>query len=386
MSMNPEQKQKQRVESGPIHRSEEQQDLVQEREAHLEGQEAAQQEQQLAQDVQALRMEDVEVIDGPLLHAEPTFARKEASIYRQRDAGQIERSRKKAGRKEAAADQAQSDQAAQRKLSSRQIQLQMQRDNPDAILEQTLITEELLLSENNLEERVDVTGHLRRKNAEKYADSKSVGIFMRRAAQKDVENLVNNLRKDIILEGEFIIPEEVVLYTDAFYFSNLYCESVLRQKTMALRAMEADGRSTPQDIEALSEQKKKVEMTALLLKSMGSNFCIPGIQLARQIRACQLARRQILDEGTTPYHMLMVHILDQQIAAKQEEYRQQVHKMNTLSNTINTPKGTAQMDLIRRLADLKRQVKRDNITEEEQEELKDQAYHLIDTFDYAGSE
>ena len=344
-------------------------------------QDAEIQEQRLTQDVQALRMEDVEVLDGPLFQAEPTFARKDTNISRQRDPAQIERSKKKAGRKEAAADQARSDQVARQKLSDRVTQLQQQRDDPDAILEQTLITEELLLN-GTLEERVDVTGHYRRKNAEKYAKSNSNGSSMRKAAMKDVENLVNNLRKDIVLEGECSFPEEVIEFTDAFYCANLYSEAVLEQKTRALRAMRIDGRSTPQDIEAFAEQRKKVEMTALLLKGIGSNFCMPGTQLTRQIRACQMARRQILDEGTTPYHMLMIRILDQQIAAKQAEYQKQVRDMRTINGTVGTPKGDAQLRLIHQLADIRRQMKGEQVTEEEKENLKDEAYRLIDQFNY----
>ena len=381
MSMNLNQTKKQQAEAEHLDHSLEQREEVAQGQQQEMRQDTEIQEQRLTQDVQALRMEDVEILDGPLFQAEPTFTRKETSISRQRDPAQMERSKKKAGRKEAAEDQARSDQIARQKLSNRITQLQQQRDNPDAILEQTLITEELLLN-GTLEERVDVTGYYRRKNVEKYAKSNPNGNSVRKAAMKDVENLVNNLRKDIVLEGECGFPEEVIEFTDAFYCANLYSEAVLEQKTRALRAMHIDGRSTPQDIEAFAEQRKKVEMTALLLKGIGSNFCMPGTQITRQIRACQMARRQILDEGTTPYHMLMIRILDQQIAAKQAEYHKQIRDMRTINGTVGTPKGDAQLKLIRQLTDLRRQMKGENVTEEEKEALKDEAYRLIDQFNY----
>ncbi len=338
--------------------------------------------QQIQQNVQ-LREEDFEVIEGELIPAEQMFTRQESNLHRQKDQKKIRESGKKSEREKAATEQKEADRIQLSKINCNVGT--MQRDNGDDIMRQTVIAMEDKKYREALKEggRVDVTGHLRRSNEQKYAASNPKGVFMRKAARADVDNLVRNLRMDIVLEGDGSTHEELSPYVDAYYMVNALHEAVGIQKKREIAAMKNDGRSTKEQIDEANKNYDKFADLSTILKSKASNFAITTNQIHRALRARKLARKQILDEGISAYHMLMVQMLDADIATLQREYDQEMENLRTLNHTLDTPKGAATVLLREQLAELRRQMKADDVTGEQKQEIMDQAFDLILNFDHA---
>lgn len=337
-------------------------------------------EERLNEDVHALQMEDFEIVDVYLADAQPVFARQDANLYRQRDQEQIRQSKKKAARKQAAADQAQADHIGRTRMSAALEEARRDAaEDPDALLRLSVLDEEIRQLQA-LGERVDVTGHRRRKNEKEYAN-RANSRTARKEARQDVDNLVKNLRMDIGLEGDPNTPEDMHEYTEAFYFTKLFGEAAIREKEEAKEALENAG-APEAEVQQAKEQLEKIKAMALWQKSNGSNFAVVMGSKARALQARRLARQQILDEGSTAYHQLMVALLDEEIARLQDEYDGMAEGLRTASGTVGTPKVDAQIAAQGRLAQLCREMKAEGTTEERKEAIMTEAREIYRNFNY----
>lgn len=337
-------------------------------------------EERLNEDVHALQMEDFEIVDVYLADAQPVFARQDANLYRQRDQEQIRQSKKKAARKQAAADQAQADHIGRTRMSAALEEARRDAaEDPDALLRMSVLDEEIRQLQA-LGERVDVTGHRRRKNEKEYAN-RANSQAARKAARQDVDHLVKNLRMDIGLEGDPNTPEDMHEYTEAFYFTKLFGEATIREKEEAKEALENAG-APEAEVQQAKEQLEKIKAMALWQKSNGSNFAVVMGNKARDLQARRLARQQILDEGSTAYHQLMVALLDEEIARLQDEYDGIAEGLRTASGTVGTPKADAQIAAQGQLAQLRREMKAEGTTEERKEAIMTEAREIYRNFNY----
>lgn len=337
-------------------------------------------EERLNEDVHALQMEDFEIVDVYLADAQPVFARQDANLYRQRDQEQIRQSKKKAARKQAAADQAQADHIGRTRMSAALEEARRDAaEDPDALLRLSVLDEEIRQLQA-LGERVDVTGHRRRKNEKEYAN-RANSRAARKEARQDVDNLVKNLRMDIGLEGDPNPPEDMHEYTEAFYFTKLFGEAAIREKEEAKEALEKAG-APEVEVQQAKEQLGKIRDMALWQKSNGSNFAVVMGSKARALQARRLARQQILDEGSTAYHQLMVALLDEEIARLQDEYDGMAEGLRTASGKVGTPKVDAQIAAQGRLAQLCREMKAEGTTEERKEAIMTEAREIYRNFNY----
>lgn len=337
-------------------------------------------EERLNEDVHALQMEDFEIVDVYLADAQPVFARQEANLYRQRNPDQIRESKRKSARKQAAADQAQADHIGRTRMSAALEEARRDAaEDPDALLRLSVLDEEIRQLQA-LGERVDVTGHRRRKNEKEYAN-RANSRAARKEARQDVDNLVKNLRMDIGLEGDPNPPEDMHEYTEAFYFTKLFGEAAIREKEEAKEALEKAG-APEVEVQQAKEQLGKIRDMALWQKSNGSNFAVVMGSKARALQARRLARQQILDEGSTAYHQLMVALLDEEIARLQDEYDGMAEGLRTASGKVGTPKVDAQIAAQGRLAQLCREMKAEGTTEERKEAIMTEAREIYRNFNY----
>lgn len=337
-------------------------------------------EERLNEDVRALQMEDFEIVDVYLADAQPVFARQDANLYRQRDQEQIRQSKKKAARKQAAADQAQADYIGRTRMNAALEEARADAaEDPDALLRLSVLDEEIRQLQA-LGERVDVTGHRRRKNEKEYAN-RANSRAARKEARQDVDNLVKNLRMDIGLEGDPNPPEDMHEYTEAFYFTKLFGEAAIREKEEAKEELEKAG-APEAEVQRAKEQLGKIKDMALWQKSNGSNFAVVMGSKARDLQARRLARQQILDEGNTAYHQLMVALLDEEIARLQDEYDGMAEGLRTASGKVGTPKVDAQIAAQGRLAQLCREMKAEGTTEERKEAIMTEAREIYRNFNY----
>ena len=337
-------------------------------------------EERLNEDVRALQMADFEIVDVYLADAQPVFARQDANLYRQRDQEQIRQSKKKAARKQAAADQAQADYIGRTRMNAALEEARADAaEDPDALLRLSVLDEEIRQLQA-LGERVDVTGHRRRKNEQEYAN-RANSRAARKEARQDVDNLVKNLRMDIGLEGDPNPPEDMHEYTEAFYFTKLFGEAAIREKEEAKEALEKAG-APEAEVQRAKEQLGKIKDMALWQKSNGSNFAVVMGSKARDLQARRLARQQILDEGNTAYHQLMVALLDEEIARLQDEYDGMAEGLRTASGKVGTPKVDAQIAAQGRLAQLCREMKAEGTTEEQKEAIMTEAREIYRNFNY----
>lgn len=339
-----------------------------------------QREEQLNEDVRALELETFEIVDVQLIEAPPVFARQEANLYRQRNPDQIRESKRKSARKQAAADQARADHIGRTRMSAALEEARRDAaEDPDALLRLSVLDEEIRQLQA-LGERVDVTGHRRRKNEKEYAN-RANSRAARKEARQDVDNLVKNLRMDIGLEGDPNPPEDMHEYTEAFYFTKLFGEAAIREKEEAKEALEKAG-APEVEVQQAKEQLGKIRDMALWQKSNGSNFAVVMGSKARALQARRLARQQILDEGSTAYHQLMVALLDEEIARLQDEYDGMAEGLRTASGKVGTPKVDAQIAAQGRLAQLCREMKAEGTTEERKEAIMTEAREIYRNFNY----
>lgn len=336
-------------------------------------------QKQMKDDILTLRETRFETSETDLIPAEPVFSYQEANYYEQHDPARINQSRTKSARKRAAAQQAQSDQARKGELQRMKNQLLAQKD-PDSLLARSALIEEL----SNLDHapaRQDVTGHLRRQHETKYAKRGSENQKMRETAQTDVNNLVNNLRMDISLEGDTSLLADTTEYTDAFYFSHLFGEETIRERTLKLQQMkENNDKYSPEEIAASKAGLQKVQDMVLFLKNYGSTYSITMLRKSRAIRAHRLARQQIADEGNSVYNQMMLAILDAKILELQRDYDTSMEGLRTASNSAGTLRGDAHIAIQKELARLRKEMKENDGDEEVKKTTLDKARDLFQNF------
>lgn len=336
-------------------------------------------QEQMKNDILTLRGTEFKTLETELVPAESVFSRQEANYYEQHDPARIRQSRSKSARKRAAEKQAQSDQTRKGELQRKLNQLMTQKD-PDSLLARSVLSDEL----GNLDHspvRQDVTGHLRRGHETKYAKRGSENQKMRETAQTDVNNLVNNLRRDISLEGDTSLLEDTTEYTDAFYFSQLFGEDTIKERTLELQQMKKDtDKYSNEEIAASKTELKKVQDMVLFLKGYASNFSIQMVQKSRAIRAHRLARQQIADEGNSVYNQMMLEILDAKILALQKDYDTFLADLRTASGNADTPKGAAHLAIQKELARLRKEMKENDGDERVKKESLDKARDLFRHF------
>lgn len=343
--------------------------------------------------------EDFAPLNLQLDRGMPVFNDHWDNLTRQRNAADIQvvtRGQKKADRKRVAqvAQTAQAGAALLQKdadalrvteLTNRAVALKND-TSPDRHVDNIIAMSRIqsaLQTNGSLPPREDVLGLTRRKNEQQYAKGSLLKFSVKKAAKKDVDNLVNNLRRDLCMEDP-TYPEDVADIIDAYYLTRKFGEGIKADKQRALKQMKAAGQATPAEIAAASEQYKKLEQMTTFHSSICFNTSFQLAEMFNDIKARQLARQQILDEGTNEYNMQMVRILDREIAAAQEKYDAMLQQMRTANGSQNTPRGAAQLDSRAALAQITRQLKNPDITEEEKAQLEAHAQALFEGYDYAG--
>lgn len=349
-------------------------------------------QKQLQNDISTLRGTEFKTLEKELIPAESVFARQGANYYEQHDPVRKNQSRRKSARKQAAARQVQNDQTRKNELQCKLRDLSEDRKkkekngekDPESLLVCSVLTEELTLLDQS-PVRQDETGFVRRQNETKYARRRSVNQKMRETAQTDVNNLVNNLRRDIVLEGKTSFPEDLSVYTDAFYFSNWFGEATVYERTLELQKMvnkmnEEKEEKAQKKIDAYKTELNKTSKMALILKGYGSNFSVKMLQQYRTIRAHQYARQQIADEGNSIYNQLMLEILDDKIKEMLNGYNKTMEDLQSANGTNETPEGAALLDLQKELARLRKEMKENEGDERVKEEKRKKAKELITNF------
>lgn len=336
-------------------------------------------QEQMKNDISTLRGTEFKTLETELIPAEPFFSNQEANYYEQHDPARIRQSRSKSARRRAAEKQAQSDQTRKGELQRKLNQLMTQKD-PDSLLARSVLSDEL--GKLNLSiVRQDVTGCMRRQNETKYAQRGSENQKMRKTAQADVDNLVNNLRRDIALEGDTSLLEDTTEYTDAFYFSQLFGEETIKERTLKLQQMKKDtDKYSNEEIAASKTELGKAQDMVLFLKNYGSTYSIRMVQISKAIRAHQLARQQIADEGNSAYNQMMLEILDAKIQGLQKDYDTFLAGLRTGSGSAGTAKGAAHLAIQKELARLRKEMKENDGDERVKKESLDKARDLFRHF------
>lgn len=336
-------------------------------------------QRQLEDDILALHETEFKTPETELIPAEPVFSNQGANYYEQRDPARINESRKKSARKSAAARQDQSDLTRKGELQRKLNHLMTQKD-PDSLLVRSVLDDEI----GNLDRspvRQDVTGYSRRQNETKYAKRASANQKMRKTAQADVDNLVNNLRRDISLEGDISLSGDTTEFTDAFYFSQLFGEEAIKERTLRLQQMnENQDKHSPEEIAASKTDLQKVSEMVLFLKNCGSTYSVRMAWKSRVIRAHQLARQQIADEGDSVYNRVMLEILDAKILELQNDYNATMRGLRTANNLAGTPRGDAYIAIQKELARLRKEMKENDGDERVKQETLDRARSLFQNF------
>ena len=256
----------------------------------------------------------------------------------------------------------------------------MKQNDPESLLERSVLSDEM--GKLNLSTmRQDVTGYMRRQNETKYAKRGSENQKMRKTAQADVDNLVNNLRRDIALEGDTSLLADTTEYTDAFYFSQLFGEDTIKERTLKLQQMKKNtDKYSDEEIAASKTELGKAQDMVLFLKNYGSTYSIRMVQISKAIRAHQLARQQIADEGNSAYNRMMLEILDTKIQGLQKDYDTFLAGMRTGSGSAGTAKGAAHLAIQKELAGLRKEMKENDGDERVKNESLDKARDLFQHF------
>lgn len=318
----------------------------------------------------------------PLLHADTVFQKKTSNLYRQQDQEKIRESSKKLGRKKAAADQLSSDQGQKKELYRRLNDAAKEKSDSDRIVETAILTNNVSWLDK-APPREDVTGYARRKNERSFANS-AESEKAQRSARKDVDNLVNNLLHDVSLESDTSIPESLMEYVDAYYFTQKYGEKTKKKMEMVHRAAKRSGMLTEAQIEEEKKILAKLGQFTTIQKSYGSNFVPNMCGKLQEIRAHKLARQQILDEGNSAYHQKMVQLLDEAIAEKEREYDNYETNMRTFNGTIIRPRGAMQSEKQTELAQLRRSMMEPGLTDEQKAEIERRAEDIFYDYNYEG--
>lgn len=305
---------------------------------------------------------------------------REAEARRQQE---IKESGKKSNRKRAASKKKQADKERSDALKTRLRKMTGKRLEGEEQVASTILKGEALRCEK-APPREDLTGHQRFKNEKKFKNTVQDDPKAQQAAEKDVRNLVNNLRLDMSLEADTTIPQELKIYTDSFCFTERYGERVVDTMTRIYnRSKNAPG-ADPEQIKEEEVIIKKLQQFTTLQRSYASDF-VPDMCLRqRDIRARQLARQQIQEGPRNAYQQRMLAILDRELETMQAEYNAKLEHMRTFNGALGTPRGAAQLAMRSNLAALWQAMQAPGVTEEEKKSLENQGRSLFFRYTYEG--
>lgn len=296
---------------------------------------------------------------------------------------ELKESGKKSNRKRAAAEKKKDDMKRSNKLYRRLGDLTGKSLTPGELVARTILEGESLRCEK-APPREDLTGHQRFKNEKKFKNAPQDDPKAQQAAEKDVQNLVNNLRLDMTLEADTTIPQELRGYTDAFYFTNQYGEKTIATMTKIHNRNKTAPGADPEQIQAEKAAIKKLQQFTTIQKSYASNF-VPNMCLKqRDIRARQLARQQIQEGPRNAYQQRMLDILDRELETIQAQYNALAEYLRTFNGTLGRPRGAAQLVMQSNLAALRQAMLVPGVTEEEKERLEAQGRSLFFGYTYEG--
>lgn len=296
---------------------------------------------------------------------------------------EIKESGKKFNRKRVASKKKKDDMERSGKLNRRLGGLTGKRLTPGELVARTILEGESLRWVK-APPREDLTGHQRFKNEKKFKNAPADDPKAQQTAEKDVQNLVNNLRLDMTLEADTTIPQELREYTDAFYFTNQYGEKTIETMTkMHNRNKTAPG-ADPEQLQEEKDAIKKLQQFTTIQKSYASNFVPNMCLIQRDIRARQLARQQIQEGPRNAYQQRMLDILDREIGTMQAKYDALAQHLRTFNGKLGTPRGAAQLAMQSKLTDLRRAMLVPGVTEEEKERLEAQGRSLFFGYTYEG--
>ncbi len=359
--------------------------------------EMEQTEGHLEANIHTLRDEEFVELDLPLVHADPVFHNQKSSLFRQRQAHGVggRKSQRREEARQNAAEQKEMDTERFDTLSTR-ISALSSNEFSDVIIKRSILSEEAGCCQHQLSERKDVNGVERRRNERRYAKYARINPFSRSAAKEDVQNLVENIRRDLALEGDATVPENLQEYTDAYYFVHKFGNDIARDVTVEMKNAKKNGTISEEEYQQRETRLAKLENFKMIQKSYASNFTPAMMMKAQDIRARKLARQHILDEGNSDYHQMMVDLLDHEITQMEAEYKDLLHWLVTYNDTMDTYRSPAQAAMQKELAAIRREMKRcDYSTEDETEEetakrlerrdqLEQQGRDLLASFDYPG--
>lgn len=338
----------------------------------------------LAENIHRLHDEEFVELNVPLVaHADPL----RDQISAQRQTAQARRSSKKAAKKNAEKYRQLMEDKTYDQLQQRSRALMGMDISSDQLIERTMLEFELG-DYQRLPKRVDIDGETRRKNTKWYRKSASGKLAMR-SAQKDVENLYNNLRRDICLTGNTDIEDDQFQeYADAYYFTRKYGEKVLREKKLGAQAPEVvlvHG-SEKKIEEGRKDRAEKLEQFLLIQKSYATNFMPSLVKMRNELKAWKLARKTVEDESGQPsaYRQQMLQIINQKINEVEETYNNKRKDMRTYNGTEKSPRSRAQTQAQAELALLRREMKDLAEDDPKREELEQRGRKVFENYTYLG--
>lgn len=346
---------------------------------------------QLQQDIEQLTHAQrvVRAANGEVEPARPVFIRAGANANIQnKEAGSS-----KSKRKQAALDQKRADEEARTKLKETLETLQKSDDTDDLVKKTLLFDEQGMLG--SLGERVDVTGHLRRKNAKKYFRATSSSASEQ--AHQDVTNLVNNLRRDLAYECDGSTLPDMQKDRDAYYISRRYGEGEIHDVTNEVEAIKeriADAQkegnaeaaaAAEQELKASKQRLARLQDMVLWVKANGSNYAPNLTRLQMDIAARRLAKQRIQSEGNSRYNQLMQRMLDEEIETLQASFDTFDRNIKNINGKVGTPHGDALATIRDELSKLRRQIIEAGDDSAKQDELFEKGKKLIKDFDYGNS-
>lgn len=305
----------------------------------------------------------------------PTMFTGNGVLQRQRDPEFKKKSAKKAARKEAAAQQAEQDMQRAVAIQARVFSMQNQRGvlTMDSDIRTTRdILQNELGAYQKYPPRQDVTGYDRRANEAHYAKAKKVTRGMEAAARTDVQNLVNNLRHDIALEGSTALPDDLQQYIDSAYFRNKYGEQTIESKTLREKTEEEE------------VELAKLKQFVLAQRMIDTPSIIAMRIMLQDIRARKLALQQIKEEGNSLYIQRMAEILNREIADMTVKYQHKILMLRTFSGRPHSNRTQAQLNAIQQLGDLRRRMRAPGVTDEEKAALEQQGQAIYEHYTYEG--
>lgn len=322
-------------------------------------------------------------IETELVNA-PSMFRSEDVLHRQRDPRCIRTSAKKAARKEAAALQEERDNMRARVINGEILSMRTSNGIDADTLVRRSVLEAELTTYQNLPARQDVTGHDRRANEAHYARAKKVTKGMEDAAKRDVDNLVNNLRRDLALDGSDVLPDDLQQYADSYYFCYMHGEKAIQSRRKQLTKAIDEGTITDKEKQEQKGEIEKLEQFVLFQKFYGSNAA-PAMRTELQsIRARKLALQQIKDEGSSLYHQQMASLLEKEIHEMTVKYSYKILMMRTCNDTMYSNRTQMQLNTMQQLVDLRRRMKAPNVTNEKKEDLNKDAERIYAGYTYEG--